>query len=285
MTHTRPTQKGNELPTTTAANPRGRWAGLAFTILPFFVYMLAARIPLPTIGTVNVIILPWVLLESCSVVTVGILPWIIAAATVEFVAIVVPGCRHLRQGGWSGRAELRRATNILGLFIVVLPAYSLTTLISDGVIIAEGFAWEFYVPYSGSLWRFPAPMCVFGALVAGSIFVKLLADLVSRWGLVHGYAVFFVGGLLPSTIRTIGYLNRLPQGMDLLKLTVTFVVCGVLVVVVLAKLRSGPKLGCTKEAIESDKPTDGRIDHADENNPYAPPKDVDSFARSHRTSL
>ncbi|MBK9266110.1 MAG: hypothetical protein IPM54_40780 [Polyangiaceae bacterium] len=27
------------------------------------------------------------------------------------------------------------------------------------------------------------------------------------------------------------------------------------------------------------------IDHADENNPYAPPKDVDSFARSHRTSL
>jgi preprotein translocase subunit SecY len=278
------TNPARPLPRQHRLRPPNRWARLALTILPFFVYMLAARIPLSTIGTVNVIVLPWVLLESCSVVTVGIMPWIIAAAMVEFVAIVVPWCRHLRRGGWSGRAELRRATNIFGLFIVVFPAYSLTTLISDGMIIAEGFTREFYVPYSGSLWLFPAPMSIFGALVVGSIFVKLLADLVTRWGLVHGYAVFLVGGLLLSTIRTIGYVNRIPQGLDLLKLTVTFVACGVLLVFVLAKFRSAPKLGSAQGAIGSDKPQDDGVDEEDKNNPYAPPKENGSSLRREPTS-
>jgi hypothetical protein len=78
---------------------------------------------------------------------------------------------------------------------------------------------------------------------------------------------FFAGGLLFSTLRTIGRENRHPQWTDMFILSASLLVCIVLMVLILKKLLSAP------EAIQSDKPNDMRMmDGRDINNPYAPPR-------------
>lgn len=150
--------------------------------------------------------------------------------------------------------------------------------------ISIGASWEFYVSYSSSTSLVPPHIRVFVVLVLGAILVKLLIEIVTRRGLTHGYVVFFVGELMVSTMRAVGRENQQPEWLDRLKLSASVLACAALTLFVLARLRSGPKLGSRQEAIESDKPKHGRIDPAGENNPYAPPKDGDSLARNHRTS-
>jgi preprotein translocase subunit SecY len=116
MTNTHPPQNGNELPTAAAPKPPRRWVRLAFTFIPFFIYLLAERIPLPTVEHLMYARVP----EAYSIVAVGIMPWIIAFVIVEIMAAVVPGWRHLRHEGMNGRAKLRRTTNTLGLVIAAL---------------------------------------------------------------------------------------------------------------------------------------------------------------------
>jgi preprotein translocase subunit SecY len=239
-TQLHPTQDENKAPTTFAPNPPNRWSRLAFTILPFLIYMLAERIPLPTVeyskyGRVSP--------EAYSIVAVGIMPWIIAVVIVEITAAVVPDWRHLRHEGMMGRAKLRRTTNILGLVIAALHALaiSISLAFTPTMVFVDPvnpqpldvlFA-ELYPPEASS------PPLVFVTLVVGAMLARLLAEVVSRRGLAHGYVVVYAGERLLSILRTIFRDKQLLEWPDMLKLSGNVFACIVMLLLfIVAKHRS-----------------------------------------------
>jgi preprotein translocase subunit SecY len=137
-----------DLPPPSVPAPRNRsnrWASLAFTVLPFLVYMLAECITFSGTGLMTVEPF-WSSSVTHSIVALGIVPWIIATAIVEIIAVVIPRWRHLRHGGVSGRAKLYWAANILGLLIIAFQADSIASPLMPDYTIALTPSWEFYAP-------------------------------------------------------------------------------------------------------------------------------------------
>jgi preprotein translocase subunit SecY len=128
---------------------------------------------------------------------------------------------------------------------------------------------ELYPPEASS------PPLVFVTLVAGAILVRLLAEVVSRRGLAHGYVVFFTGELLLWTMRKIIDENL---GLDMLKLSACILAGIAPILFIVAQLQS------TRGAIEPDKPKDEPFEDGNNNNPYAPPNESGSSERSNPTS-
>jgi preprotein translocase subunit SecY len=274
MTKTDPPQNGNELLTTAAPKPLSRWVQLAFTCIPFFIYLLAERIPSPGIEDLEY---AGDSPQAYSIVAVGIMPWIIAAVIVGIVALV-PRWRPLRNKVVFGRTYFQWATNIVGFHIAAWQAYMIVIWLDTGFIVSadplpvDSIYAELLFgpkPYASS------PPLVFVALVAGAIFVRLLAEVVSLRGLTNGYVVFFAGDLLLWILRMIIRENL---GMDMLKLSTCIVACSLPILFFVAQLRSH------QGAIQSDKSKDERIDDGNKDNPYAPPNESGSSEQSNPTS-
>jgi preprotein translocase subunit SecY len=259
MTNPHPPQNANESGTTSPHNPPGRWARLAFTILALFVYLLAERIPLPNLGDLKY---AGSSPETYNILAVGILPWIIAAVMVEVFAMVVPPWQHLRHDVVFGRAKLRRATNIVGLLFAVVHAswIALTLIFTPRMYDLNKHE---HVPGLAPRPYAESPMLVLVTLVVGAIFVRLLAEVVSRRGLTNGYVVIFGGELLLSTLRTIIRDNQNPDWMNTLQLSWNLLAGTALTLFILAKLRS------RQGATASDRPKSEPFE--DGGNPYASP--------------
>jgi preprotein translocase subunit SecY len=235
---TDPTQYGSAHPTTATTKLPNRWIRLAFTIVPFLIYLLAEGIPLPTVihpfeGTD--------FFDPVTVVRVGIIPWVLAAVMVEIGARVVPDWQRLRHEGATGRAELQRMTNLFGLLLVFVHTSWITiTLIFMGSIfdLDHPDIIPFYLrprPYSSS------PILSFVMLLAASMFARLLAEVVSRRGLANGYGVIFAGSLVVATIRAIVRVNHDPEWMNVLQLAGNVFIASMLLTwFVMMKLRSTP---------------------------------------------
>lgn len=213
MTNMHPPQDANEQRTAAGPKPPRRWIPLAYTILPLVVYLVAECIPLPGIrapiyGTSSP--------DTYNIVAVGILPWIIAALMIEVLAMIVPSWRHLRHDVVFGRAELRRATNIVGSIIAVAHASWIAFLLSFRPSMFDPANPEIHLDFFGPSPEASSPPLVFVTLVAGAIFVRLLAEIVTRRGLIHGYAMIFGAMLFFSMIRTILRMLQVPEAMDVL---------------------------------------------------------------------
>lgn len=247
------------MPTPSARPPANLMRRAVLTIVPLVLYVVADQIPMPRHGFLDFEIL-WEGVERYSVVSLGITPWLIAAGLVEFAALVVPVWSHLRHDELNGRAKLRRAVNILGVLVATVQAYWIANPLSPAtpnIGITSEPSWEFYVPYQSEL--VPSPIMAFVSLIVGAIVVKVLADIVTRRGLIHGFAVFFAAGRVLSTVHSFNRPYFLPEWRITAEWTATVIVCIAVFVMLVVKLRSAPNhtLG-TKHELD---------------NPYAPPKD------------
>ena len=211
----------------------------AYTIVPILFYLLAEHIPLPTIVIPTRFAIVEHSYELYNIATVGIIPWIIAAIIVEIAALSIRDWRHLRYEGAIGRAKLQNAANILGLVIAVFHSGLIAvTLIFIGVVFDpdhpdHDFGLFGPRPYATS------PILAFASLLAGAVFARLLAEVVSRRGLAHGYGVVFGASLLVSTLRTISRISDVPEWTDVLRLaTNVFFFSVALIWLIITKLQA-----------------------------------------------
>lgn len=192
--------QNNAMPTPAVSNPPNGRFSLTFTLVPLILYGLADLFPIPYLR-ISYFDLFTNTSEKHNIVSLGIAPWLIAAGVVEFAAFIVPPWSALRHDESIGRAKLRLAVNIIGIFFAACGAYwiafSLDRWVS-GVEIASAPSWEFYVPFHQPR-LIPSPNRAFVSLMAGAIFVKILADIVARRGLIHGFALFIAVTKLPDT--------------------------------------------------------------------------------------
>jgi hypothetical protein len=237
---TDPTQYVSAQPTTSTTNIPNQWTRLAFTILPFVVYLLAQRITLPTYHVLDRKgMRDWS--DSDNIVAVGIMPWIIAAVMVEIVTFVVAGGQRLRHEGAMGRAELHRATNIFGLLVAVVHASWITWDVS-----VRGPSFLHIGIFDPSVDPFlpnpyvSSPILAFGALMAGAIGLKWLVDFVGPRSFLGGHGRALAAGLLLSTIYTITRENSPFDTLDVqftafVRIAVNLLECGMLVSFILLK--------------------------------------------------
>jgi len=207
-----------------------RWPRIAFTILPFVVYLIALRIPLPTYHVTEVKgMRDWS--DFDNIVAVGIMPWVMAAVAVEIVTLIVHGGQRLRQEGGIGSAELRRTTNIFGLLFAVVHASWITFDLSVepfASIIDPSVDVYFPKPHVSS------PILAFVTLLAGAICCKLLVDFVGPRSFLGEHGRLLAVGLLLSTIYTLTRENSPFYSMDirimdLIRIGVNLLKCGMLV--------------------------------------------------------
>ncbi len=233
---TEPTQYVTaQQPTTPTINPPTQWKRLAFTILPFIVYLIALHIPLPTYHVTEAKgMRDWS--DSDNIVAVGIMPWIMAAVMVEMAIFVFPGARGLRQNKTTGGAEFRRVTNIFGLVFAVLHALWITwdlTNLHIGIFDPSDAA-SMWKPYVSS------PILAFVTLLTGAIGFKLFVDFIGPRSFLGTHGRSLAVALLLSTIYTIASDNSPFDSMDirivdLVRIGVNLLKCGVLISFILIK--------------------------------------------------
>jgi preprotein translocase subunit SecY len=170
---------------------------LALTIVPVIALLVArARLLLPGIDDAGVRRLAEPTLggfgaENVGVFALGVMAFVQAYALVELVALAVPALRRLRHGNPEGRAKLDRAARGFGLVLAVFQAFgiavSLRALSSTDLVMTTPMP-EISVPI------------VTATLVGGACLSMLVADLVTRQGIVNGLLLLPCIELVLATI-------------------------------------------------------------------------------------
>jgi len=128
---------------------------------------------------------------TLGVFALGVTPFISATIFVELVALAVPRLARLRHGNPEGRRKLERAARLLAIVLAAVQglmiAWQLDALIS-GADLFLGDAPKISVPV------------VAASLVGGFCITLVVAELVSRQGLLNGYFAVIAAGAVPGAV-------------------------------------------------------------------------------------
>lgn len=168
---------------------RALWVRLLVTIaVPILAIALGAWLPVPGVADALWRFTPDAR-PPLSIFALGLSPILTAYGLVELVAFVVPSLARLRHGDPAGRVRLERAARVLAIVLAVVQAFWVATSLA-----AIGQA----DPFPGG--EVSAPL-VATTLVAGMCLLFVLAELVTRMGIVNGVLLLVVTGALAEAAR------------------------------------------------------------------------------------
>ncbi len=180
---------------------------LIFTALMFLVFRLGNAIPVPFI---NKELIAQVMqsnqgglldflnmfsggsLEQFSVFALSIGPYITASIVIQLLTIAIPQLEELSKEGEEGRKKIQKITRFTALLLAVIQGSAVTQGLFRNAIVAQG-------ALQGA--------AIIITLVAGTMFLVWLADLITEHGVGNGTSmIIFVGivsGLIPSIYQWI----------------------------------------------------------------------------------
>ncbi|MBP7768258.1 preprotein translocase subunit SecY [Candidatus Woesebacteria bacterium] len=168
---------------------------LIFTALIFLSFRLLAHIPVPAVDTIQLKtlfsgsqflsllnIFSGGTLRNFSVVAVGINPYITASIVMQLAGMVIPKLKELQKESESGRELVNQYTRLLSVPLAVIQSISvLAVLRSQGLLTTSD----------------PLTLVsIITTLVAGSMLVMWLGELISLYGLGNGISMILLGGIL-----------------------------------------------------------------------------------------
>lgn len=168
---------------------------LLFTAGIFFVFRLLAHLPIPAVNVVQLKaifassqllsvlnIFSGGTLASFSVMAVGINPYITASIIVQLAGMVFPSLKELQKESEAGREKLNQYTRLLAVPIAVVQSISVLALLR-----------------SQSLLQTSQPLVLITmifTLVAGSMILMWLGELVSLYGIGNGISMVLFAGIV-----------------------------------------------------------------------------------------
>lgn len=165
---------------------RSLGARVALTVLPVIALVFArAHLLVPGLGDDAIVRKlhdesPFETAANLSVFALGVMAFVEAYFIVELLAMAVPRWRRLRHGNPEGRAKLERAARAFGLVLVAFQAFGLAQSLS--ALSSSSLAGDLSTPGLGPI---SVPI-VTATLVGGACIALLVADLVTRQGIVNG---------------------------------------------------------------------------------------------------
>lgn len=134
-------------------------------------------------------------LESFSVVAMGVAPYITASIMFQLFGMIFPQVEEM-QKEQSGRDKLNRWTRYATAPLALIQGYGLITIIQQqGGTLSTGF----------DLTGFPMIVALI-SMMAGTIFLMWLGELISEKGVGNGISIIILAGIiaaLPSAIQQI----------------------------------------------------------------------------------
>lgn len=141
-------------------------------------------------------------MSSFSVVATGIYPYITSSIIMQLLVPVIPRLQALSQEGELGQQKINRITHLLTVPLAALQGYGILTILrlQDVTVALDPLT----------------TTSVVVTMVAGTIFLVWLGELITERGIGNGISIIIFGGIvagLPSMIGR-GYIEaRNPEGL------------------------------------------------------------------------
>lgn len=168
---------------------------LLFTLGIIFIFRVFAHIPLPGVDIIQLKslmsssqflsllnVFSGGTLSNFSILAVGINPYITASIIMQLSAIVLPQVKQLQKDGESGREKINQYTRYLSVPLAVGQSVSVLVLLRS-----SGFLLE------------TAPLTLVAmilSLVAGSLLLTWLGELISEKGIGNGISLILFAGIV-----------------------------------------------------------------------------------------
>jgi len=139
-------------------------------------------------------------MRDFSVAAMGVYPYITASIIMQLLVPVIPRLQALAQEGEAGRNRINVITHWLTVPLAALQGYGQLVLMTrgDNPVIAGGVGLHNMLPTTSMLL----------SMVAGTMFLVWLGELITEYGIGNGVSIIIFGGIvagLPSQIGD-GYL-------------------------------------------------------------------------------
>ena len=189
-------------------------AKILFTLALLAVYRFVAQIPLPGIDQVqldqlfeNNQLLGFLdlfsggALSRMSIVALGVFPYITASIVVQLLTPVIPPLQELAKEGEAGRAKINRLVHWLTVPIALAQGYGqLVLLEQSNVLSSVGLSGDALLPTMAGLL----------SIVAGTMFLVWLGELITERGIGNGVSMIIFAGIVagfPGLLAQ-GFLDR-----------------------------------------------------------------------------
>jgi preprotein translocase subunit SecY len=189
-------------------------AKILFTLALLALYRFVAQIPLPGIDQVqldqlfeNNQLLGFLdlfsggALSRMSIVALGVFPYITASIVVQLLTPVIPPLQELAKEGEAGRAKINRLVHWLTVPIALAQGYGqLVLLEQSNVLTSVGLSGDALLPTMAGLL----------SIVAGTMFLVWLGELISERGIGNGVSMIIFAGIVagfPGLLAQ-GFLDR-----------------------------------------------------------------------------
>ena len=187
-------------------------AKILFTLAMLVIFRFVAHVPVPGVDTQALnrafeqnALLGFLdlfsggALANLSVAALGVYPYITSSIVMQILTPVVPSLKALSQEGDYGRQRINQITHWLTVPIAFLQSWGqLTLLRQSGVLPGVDFGLNL-----------PTIAMIF-SMVAGTMFLVWLGELITERGLGNGISLIIFGGIVASFPRIIGqgFLQR-----------------------------------------------------------------------------
>ncbi len=178
---------------------------LLFTAFIFLVFRFFAFLPVPAVDLVKIKtlfdsnqflsilnIFSGGTLSNFSIMAVGINPYITASIVVQLASMVFPALKELQKEGESGREKVNQYTRLLSVPIGVVQSISVLALLRSGDLLTSSDPLTI--------------VTMITTLVAGSITLMWLGELVSQYGIGNGISMVLFAGIVSQVPLAIAQL-------------------------------------------------------------------------------
>jgi preprotein translocase subunit SecY len=199
---------------------------LLFTLGIFFVTRLLTHIPVPVVDLVQLKyifssndflsflnIFSGGTLSRFSIVAVGISPYITASIIMQLLGMVWPKIKEMQKGGESERAKLNQYMRLIAVPIAAVQSIAVIALLNSQNLVVNS---------SKALMS-----VVILTLVAGSMIMMWLGELINEHGLGNGISMILLSGIvsqIPSAIVQLFTAASGSQGSSILLIAVLTIV-------------------------------------------------------------
>ncbi len=132
-------------------------------------------------------------LANLSVAALGVYPYITASIVMQILTPVIPSLKALAQEGEAGRQQINQITHWLTVPIAFLQGWGQLTLLRQSGVLPT-FDFGLNLP----------TLAMMTSMVAGTMFLVLLGELITERGLGNGISLIIFGGIVARFPSVVG---------------------------------------------------------------------------------
>ncbi|MBO98747.1 MAG: preprotein translocase subunit SecY, partial [Chloroflexi bacterium] len=177
-----------------------------FTIFMLIIFRFVAHVPVPGVDTQALsqafqqnALLGFLdlfsggALKNLSIAALGVYPYITASIVIQILTPAIPQLKELSQEGEFGRQKINQITHYIMIPIALLQAWGQLTLLNQaGVFDTLDFGLNFIT------------LTIMTSMVAGTVFLVWIGELISERGLGNGVSLIIFGGIVANLPNMLG---------------------------------------------------------------------------------